>query len=397
MLTRACTYCLMILLGLLLLSGCDMLNFAQSPTPSPIIILPSPTPGGAAPADPFSPTATPAADTPDAPPSTDAPVPATGRRLAQVQARGTLICGVNAELQGFGFYDNVRGQWSGFDVDFCRVVAAAIFGDATRVEFRAVAAEDRWEFIRQGTIDVLFRNSTWTAERDLGQRVDFGPIIFHDGQGFLAHADTNITTPADLANRAICVTDSTTSAENVRDEMAARDIPVEINLYDTVDATFNAYDQRECDVVTSDRSQLVVKQQTLADPDAHVLLGDLISREPLAPAFIENDSQWQEVINWSIYATIYAEELRVSQANVEQLAAGTDDPRIRRLLGLEGNIGNDLGLSNDFALQIIRQVGNYGDIYDRNLGPNTPFDLDRGPNKVWNLGQGGVLAAPPFR
>lgn len=150
-------------------------------------------------------------------------------------------------------------------------------------------------------------------------------------------------------------------------------------------------------MVTSDRSQLVVKQQTLADPDAHVLLGDLISREPLAPAFIENDSQWQEVINWSIYATIYAEELRVSQANVEQLVASTNDPRIRRLLGLEGNIGNDLGLRNDFALQIIQQVGNYGDIYDRNLGPNTPFDLDRGPNKVWNLGQGGVLAAPPFR
>lgn len=184
MLTRACTYCLLILPGLLLLSGCDVLNFAQAPTPTPIIILPSPTPGGAAPADPFSPTATTATDTLDTPPSTDAPMPAPGRRLAQVQARGTLICGVNAELQGFGFYDNVRGQWSGFDVDFCRVVAAAIFGDATRVDFRAVAAEDRWEFIRQGTIDVLFRNSTWTAERDLGQRVDFGPITFHDGQAF---------------------------------------------------------------------------------------------------------------------------------------------------------------------------------------------------------------------
>lgn len=382
--TRTYTYCLIVLLGLLLWSGCDALNFVQAPTPTPIIILPSPTPGGTA-------------DMPDAPPTTAASVPATGSRLAQVQARGTLICGVNADLQGFGFYDNVRGRWSGFDVDFCRVVAAAIFGDATRVEFRAIAAEDRWESIRQGTIDVLFRNSTWTAERDLAQRVDFGPIIFHDGQGFLAHADTNISTPADLVNRTICVTSSTTSAENVRDEMAARDIPVEIKLYDTVDATFNAYDRRECDVVTSDRSQLVVKQQTLTDPAAHVLLGDLISREPLAPAFIENDSRWQEVINWSIFATIYAEELRVNQQNVEQLAATTDNPRIRRLLGLEGSIGNDLGLANDFALQIIRQVGNYGDIYDRNLGPSTPFDLDRGPNKVWNLGQGGVLAAPPFR
>ncbi len=386
---------LLALVPLVCIAGCGDLGFLQPPTATPVIIIAPSVPPGSPPPSTIAPTVGQARESPTA--VSDTPVGATGGLLARVQQRGTLICGVNPDLPGFGYYDNVRRQWSGFDVDFCRVVAAAIFGDATRVEFRAVSAAERWEFIREGEIDVLFRNSTWTAERDLAERVDFGPITFHDGQGFLTHLDANLTTPNDLDGHSICVTADTTSESNVRDEMAARGISVDIQPYESVDATFNAYDQRRCDAVTSDRSQLVVKQQTLTDPTAHYLMGDLISREPLAPAFIENDSQWQEVISWSIFATIYAEELRVDQQNVADIVKTTTDPRIRRLLGLDGTIGTDLGVSNDFALQIIQQVGNYADIYNRNLGPRTPFNLDRGPNKVWNLGEGGILAAPPFR
>lgn len=361
------------------ITSCGELAAFQSPTATAV---PSPTP---------APTRTP---TPTAAP-TSPPQPVG--LLRQVRRREALRCGVNADLPGFGFYDSVRQRWTGFDVDFCRVVAAAVLGNAERVEFVPLTAEQRWDAIRSGEIDVLFRNSTWTVQRDSAEGVDFGPTTFHDGQGFMVREDADISTVADLAGQTVCVMSETTSEANLQDELPARDIAVEIQSFATVNETYNAYETGVCDAVTSDRSQLIAKRETLETPADHLVLGELISREPLGPAYVEDDSEWHDAVNWAIFATIYAEELRVSQENVATLAATSTDPRIRRLLGSEGTIGTDLGLSNDFGLTIIQQVGNYGDIYNRNLGPDTPFNLDRGPNKAWNLGQGGVLYAPPFR
>ncbi|RRR72080.1 MAG: amino acid ABC transporter substrate-binding protein, partial [Candidatus Viridilinea halotolerans] len=185
--------------------------------------------------------------------------------------------------------------------------------------------------------------------------------------------------------------------QNLNDDFAARGITFEAVLFDDEGQLYPAYDAGQCDAVTSDSSQLASKRETMSNPSDHLVLGERISREPLGPAFIENDDQWRDVVSWVVFATMYAEELRVNQSNVAELAQSSTDPRIRRLLGVEGEFGAALGISNDWAFQIIRQVGNYGDIYDRNLGPSTPFALDRGPNKAWNLGEGGVLASPPFR
>jgi general L-amino acid transport system substrate-binding protein len=278
-------------------------------------------------------------------------------------------------------------------------MAAAIFGDANAVEFVALntsGQNERFDAVRTGKVDVLFRNTTWTLGRDVLQ-LAFGPTTFHDGQSFMVRAADKIASLSDLAGKKICVARGTTSEQNLNDDFAARGITFAPVLYDDENQLYPAYDSGLCDAVTSDSSQLVSKRQTLQKPQDHVILGDRISREPLGPAFIEGDEQWRDVVTWTVFATMYAEEVRVDQTNVEQMKATSTDPRVRRLLGLEGGFGEKLGLGNDFAYQIISKVGNYADIYNRNLGPSTPFALERGPNKAWNLGAGGVLASPPFR
>jgi general L-amino acid transport system substrate-binding protein len=315
--------------------------------------------------------------------------------LQRVRDRGRLICGIHGELPGFSYIDS-SGEYSGFDVDFCRVVATAIFGDPTRMEFRTFTAEERFAAVQAGDVDVLFRNTTWTATRDVQDGIDFGPTTFYDGQGFMAPASTTIGSEADLTGKTICVQADTTSLINLTDHLGISEIDFETMVMDSIVATYDAYEQGECDVVTSDRSQLVARRTQLANPGDHTILDFTVSREPLGPVFIEDDSKWRDVVSWAVFATIYAEELGVNQANVEaQLES--DDPNVRRLLGLEGDIGANLGLENDFALNIVRTMGNYGDIYLRNLGPDTPFDLERGPNVAWNRGEAGVLASPPFR
>ena len=357
----------------------------------------------------FDPTSTPMLATSTAEPGTPAAEPApttvaaaptaavtTTTLLQKVKARGRLVCGVNADLRGFGYYDNVRQNWSGFDIDFCHSIAAAIFGDAHAVEFVATSSEDRFEAIRSGKVDVLFRNTTWTAERDTKEQLDFGPTTFHDGQGFMVRKNSNITKIADLAGKKICVEGSTTTEQNLRDQFAALNIAFTPLVFTTVDETYGNYDSGACDAVTSDRSQLAVQRQTLKTPDDNVLLNDILSREPLGPAFIQNDSQWHDIVSWTVVATIYGEEQGVTKANVASVRDTTTNPNIKRLLGTEGTLGQDLGIPNDFGFKIIQQVGNYEDIYNRNLGPSTPFNLDRGPNKAWNRGDGGVLSSPPF-
>jgi general L-amino acid transport system substrate-binding protein len=389
-----------------LLSGCSDLLSSEQPTTAPVVLIVTATPAPGAP--PVAATPAPAPTTSADEPTPADPVaqvptaePAAGGPglLARVQARGRLICGTNADLPGFGFYDRVRDSWSGFDVDFCRAMAAAILGDAEAVEFIGLntsGRNERFAAVRDGTVDVLFRNTTWTLGRDLAN-LAFGPTTFHDGQTFMVRTSAGIASSNDLAGKQICVSRGTTSEQNLNDDFGARGIAFEAVLFDDENLLYPAYDAGECDAVTSDSSQLASKRQTLERPADHVVLGERISREPLGPAFIEGDEQWRDVVSWVVFATMYAEELRVDQVSVDRLAQSSDDPRVRRLLGIEGEFGQELGLSNDFALQIIRQVGNYGDIYDRNLGPQTPFALDRGPNKAWNLGGGGVLASPPFR
>ena len=407
--TRVWTRSLTRLLALLgvgaLLGGCSGLSLGQAPTPQPVVIIVTATPNVAAATSAARNPATtvPAAtlavpvDTTALP--TDSSVVTSTGLLQRVRERGRLICGTNADLPGFGLYDRVRDTWSGFDVDFCRAVAAAIFGDANAVEFVGLntsGRNERFDAIRSGAVDVLFRNTTWTLGRDIAQ-LAFGPTTFHDGQTFMVHADAGVAASADLAGKRVCVARGTTSEQNLNDDFAARGITFTAVLYDDENELYPAYDRGECDAVTSDSSQLVSKRQTLTKPSAHTILGERISREPLGPAFIEGDEQWRDVVTWVVFATFYAEEVRVNQANVADLVKSSKDPRVRRLLGVEGDFGKGLGLSNDFAYAIISEVGNYGDIYERNLGPTTPFALDRGPNKVWNLGSGGVLASPPFR
>lgn len=375
-----------------MLAGCS-LPFAEQPTPQAVIVIVTATP------DPRLMSAT-VAPTPFATTTAEeTPVVVAGSVLERVKAREKLVCGVNADLPGFGFYDNVRNRWSGFDVDFCRALAAAIFDDADAVEFISLntsGPNERFEAVRNGTVDVLFRNTTWTLSRDLAQ-LAFGPTTFHDGQTFMVRTAAQITTLADMQGKKICVARGTTSEQNLNDDFAARNITFEAILYDDEAQLYPAYNDGLCDAVTSDSSQLVSMRQTLDVPEDHTILGDRISREPLGPAFIENDEQWRDVVSWVVFTTMYAEELRVDQSNVAELQASSTDPRVRRLLGLESDFGANLGLDEDFGYQIISRVGNYADIYERNLGPDTPFALERGPNKAWNLGEGGVLASPPFR
>jgi general L-amino acid transport system substrate-binding protein len=320
--------------------------------------------------------------------------------LVTVQARGVLNCGVNADLPGFGFYDAVRKQWSGFDVDFCKVIAAAVLGDASKVEYIPVTSADgpneRFNAVRSGMVDVLIRNTSWTASRD-GNGLMFAPTTFHDGQSFLVRRDSGITTLNDLANKRICAGSGTTSLLNLRDDFVARAITFELVEIQGEDALYKTYLEQQCDAVTSDSSQLSVKRATFAKPDEHVVLGDRISREPLGPVVAEGDTQWFDIVSWSVYATMYAEELRIDRTNVDDFLLNSSDPRARRLLGVEGDIGQRFGLPADFGYQIVSQVGNYADIYTDNLGEETIFAIDRGPNKAWNLGGGGVLASPPFR
>ena len=305
-----------------------------------------------------------------------------------------------ADLPGFGLYDAVRKEWSGFDVDFCKVIAAAVLGDASKVEYIPVTSADgpneRFNAVRSGMVDVLIRNSSWTASRD-GNGLMFAPTTFHDGQSFLVRRDSGITSLNDLANKRICAGSGTTSLLNLRDDFAARAITFELVEIQGEDALYKAYLDQQCDAVTSDSSQLAVKRATFVKSDEHLVLGDRISREPLGPVVAEGDTQWFDIVSWAVYATMYAEELRIDRTNVDDFLLNSSDPRARRLLGVEGDIGQRFGLPADFGYQIVSQVGNYADIYNDNLGESTIFAIDRGPNKAWNLGGGGVLASPPFR
>lgn len=319
--------------------------------------------------------------------------PPAGGMLETVKKRGYLICGVNNALPGFGYLEP-DGTFSGFDVDFCRAIAAAIFNDPTKVEFRPLTAKERFTALQTGEVDVLIRNTTWTLNRDTAVGLDFGPITFYDGQGIMVRAADNITKLEDLKGATICVTAGTTTEMNLADQMRKRGIEYNHVVFETYDEVVAAYEEGRCDAITMDRSGLVSRKSTLADPAAHVILPEVLSKEPLGPSTIHGDNQWNDVVSWVVYGMIEAEEKGITSANVDEFL-NSEDPEIRRLLGDEGDLGIGLGLDNRFVYYVIKHVGNYGEVYGRNLGPGTVFNLERGLNALWT--EGGLLYAPPFR
>ena len=319
-------------------------------------------------------------------------------RLATVQERGQLICGVNGSLPGFSVLAD-DGTVTGFDADFCRALAAAVLGDSEAVEFRPLNADQRGPALQTGEVDVLIRNTTWTVTRDTGWGL-FAPTTFYDGQGIMVNqTEVDATSLEELDGATVCVQTGTTTELNLSDAFRAAGVEFTPETFDNIDATYEAYQAAGCDAVTSDRSQLTALRSSFESPDDHVILEDVLSKEPLGPVAPLGDDAWFNVVKWVVYATIEAEELGITADNVEETAASTDNPVVQRFLGVlpEGAdpFESGLGLDDDWVVTMISQVGNYAEIYDRNLGPETPIAIDRGFNSLWT--DGGLLYAPPYR
>lgn len=339
--------------------------------------------------------AAPAATEAPAAAATTAPAAPTGNTLEAVRSRGTLRCAGNQSVPGFGYINPDTNEFEGFDIDFCRVFAVAALGDATALEVRPTTANERFPVLQTGEVDVLSRNTTQTISRDTSLGLNFAPVTFYDGQGMMVRIDDDIDSLEGLAGGTICVQSGTTTEKNLADVYRALGVEFTPVVFDDADATREAYDQGQCDGFTTDKSGLVSQQILLADPAAHKILDATMSKEPLAPAVRHGDDNWFDIVKWSVYCTIAAEEMGIDSTNVDSFLGG-EDPVIQNLLGEAGDLGVAMGVSNDFCYQIVKQVGNYGEIYDRNLGPDTPFNLPRGLNALYTT-PGGIQYAPPFR
>jgi len=318
---------------------------------------------------------------------------ATAATLDDVKKRGTLNCIVNVGVAGFGAPDD-KGQWTGLDIDMCRAVAAAALGDANKVNYIPSTAKERFTKLQTGEGDMLARNSTWTLSRDTELALDFVGVNYYDGQGFMVRKDLGVSSVLELSGATICVATGTTTELNLADYFRSNNMELKTVVFEKADEGRGMYDQGQCDAYTTDASGLASERAALADPSAHVILPEIISKEPLGPAVRHGDSQWADVVAWSLYAMLEAEEYGVTSANVGQMMS-SDNPVVRRLLGLEGDMGAKLGLSNDWAANIITQVGNYGESFERNVGVNTPLGLERGLNALWK--NGGLMYAMPVR
>ncbi|MES1148994.1 MAG: amino acid ABC transporter substrate-binding protein [Bradyrhizobium guangdongense] len=319
--------------------------------------------------------------------------PARAQTLKAVMERGTLNCGVGQGLLGFSSMDD-KNAWSGFDVDICRAVAAAIFGDPAKVTFTPLDAATRFSALQSGKIDVLSRNSTWTMSRESSLGLMFAGVAYYDGQGFLLRREAKIDTALQLGGKTVCTQTGTTTELNLADYFRANDMPLKVLALATAEESRQAYDDRKCDVLTSDVSQLYAERLKLSAPDSHMILPEVISKEPLGPAVRQGDDQWFNLVKWTLYALINAEELGVKQATIDD-ALKSSNPNIKRLVGTEGEFGAQLGLANDWAVRAVRAVGNYGEIYERNVGTQSKLSIPRGLNALWT--QGGIQYAPPVR
>ena len=318
---------------------------------------------------------------------------ASAGTLDAVKGKGTLTCGANTGLAGFGLPDD-KGQWTGLDVDVCRAIAAAVLGDATKVKFVALDAKNRFTALQSGEVDVLSRNTTWTSSRESTLGLVFGPVNFYDGQGFLVKKKLNVSSAKELNGASICVQQGTTTELNLADYFRSNSMKYESVAFQSEDETLKAFESGRCDAFTTDSSGLYAERLRLSNPEENVVLPEIISKEPLAPAVRQGDDQWLDVVRWSYYAMLNAEELGVTSKNVDDMKK-SDNPNIRRLLGVEGDQGKGLGLSNDWAYNIVKQVGNYGDIFDRNVGDGSPLKIKRGLNALWD--KGGLQYGPPIR
>ncbi len=317
---------------------------------------------------------------------------ATAGTLDQVKARGELICGANPGLAGFGLPDD-QGVYKGLDVDECRAIAAAIFNDPNKVKYLPINAKDRPTILASGQIDVLIRNTTWTLSRETGGMF-FTGVNYYDGQGFMVRKKLGVDSALKLDGASVCVQQGTTTELNLADFFRAHNMKLEPVVFSTDDETVKAYDTGRCDAYTTDASGLYAERLKLAAPDDNVVLPEIISKEPLGPSVRKDDVQWFQIVQWTHYAMLNAEELGVTQANVDQMLK-SDNPSIRRLLGVEGDFGAGLGLTNDWAYRIIKAVGNYGESFERNVGMGSPIKIKRGLNALWT--QGGLQYAPPIR
>ncbi|AMJ61580.1 amino acid ABC transporter substrate-binding protein [Bosea sp. PAMC 26642] len=311
--------------------------------------------------------------------------------LDGVKSRGAIRCGIHVGLAGFAFVDK-SGAWQGLDVDLCKAVAAAVLGKSDKVQFLPLNAKDRFIALQSGEIDLLSRNTTWTLDRNTRTGLNFTGVNFHDGQGFMVKATSGIKVATELNGATICVVQGTSTEKGLADFFASRKLKYEPVAYSETDAVRDAYVAGRCDAVTSDRSQLAAIRSVLTDAKAHVILPDVISKEPLGPSVKNGDQQWANIVRWSLNAMIEAEELGLSSREIRARTAGSADPVIQRFAGKLDNLGEALGLDNDWAVRIIEQVGNYAESYDRNIAP---IGLDRGVNRLWR--DGGLLISPPFR
>lgn len=318
---------------------------------------------------------------------------AAAQTLKTVKDRGVLNCGANGMLGGFGIPD-AQGHWTGLDVDVCRAVAAAVLGDANKVKFFPLTAKDRFTALQSGEVDVLVRNTTWTSSRDTTLGLNFTGIDYYDGQGFMVRKNLKVNSALELSGASVCVQQGTTTELNLADYFRAHNMQLKSVTFATSDEAIKAYDSGRCDAFTTDASGLYAERLRLANPGDHMILPEIISKEPLGPAVRHGDDQWFDVVKWALFAMIDGEELGLTQKNIDQQANATN-PDIKRFVGTEGNYGEQLGLSKDWAVKIIKQVGNYGESFERNVGQGSPLKIDRGLNRLWT--KGGLQYAPPIR
>ncbi len=316
-----------------------------------------------------------------------------GPTLSAVRSRDALICGAHPGAPGFGVLDS-QGVYRGLDADTCRAVAAAVLGDANKVRWVVLSSQARLPALQSGQVDVLSRTTTWTQTRDTANGLNFTAVNFYDGQGFLVRRSANVQRARDLAGATICVTSGTTNELNLADWARSNNVQVQPLVFDQNEETRNAYINGRCDAFTTDASQLAGIRSALRVPDEHIILPDIISKEPLAPAVRHGDDQWFDIVRWTVYALIEAEELGITQANVDQMLT-SPNPAIRRLLGVAGDHGPLMGIDRRWAYNAIKAVGNYGEIFERNLGRGSPIGLPRGVNDLWT--RGGLMYAMPVR
>jgi general L-amino acid transport system substrate-binding protein len=318
---------------------------------------------------------------------------ASAGTLDTVKKRGMLVCGSNPGLAGFGLPDD-KGNWTGLDVDMCRAVAAAIFDDPTKVKFIPLTAKDRFTALQSGEVDMLSRNTTWTLSRESGQGLLFAGVDYYDGQGFMVRKKLGISSALELSGASVCVQQGTTTELNLADFFRSHSLKYEPVNFASADEAVKAYESGRCDAYTTDSSGLYAERVKTVNPDDHVVLPDIISKEPLGPVVRQGDDQWFDVVKWTLFAMVDAEEAGITSKTLDDKAK-SDNPEVKRMLGFEGNFGETLGLTKDWVYRIVKHVGNYGEMFDRNVGDGSPLKIKRGINALWS--KGGLQYAPPIR